>query len=137
MPKSTALVADERLAGAEVVEHELTWPDLAARVAGADLVIAMRYHAVAAAAQAGRPTIALAYEPKVRSLAADLGLPSLDVDDPLLRSRLGELVARELADPGTSVADAAAIAALRDRAWLAIHQALGPAPEGQGRTTAG
>ncbi len=83
-----ALAADPRLGAAEVVEHELDWAALTAAVGDADLVVAMRYHAVAAAAMAGRPVIALAYEPKVRALAAELGLPTVDVDAPGLAGSL-------------------------------------------------
>ena len=99
---------------------------MTARVAAADLVVAMRYHAVAASAQAGRPTIALAYEPKVRALAADLDLPSIDVDDPDLAARLAAAVAAATADPNSARADGSSIAALRARADLALRAALGP-----------
>ncbi len=121
-----ALAADRRLGDAEVIEHELDWAALTAAVGDADLVVAMRYHAVAAAAMAGRPVIALAYEPKVRALAAELGLPTVDVDAPGLAGNLATAVATAVADPDTARPDPAALAALRDRARLALHLALGP-----------
>lgn len=128
--ESLALVGDARLAGtpagASAPDGELDWAGLLERVAGADLVVAMRYHAVAAAAGSGRPTIALAYEPKVRALAGELGLPTVLVDDPAFAARLADLVAAELAAPGTSCADPEALADLRERAALALDLALGP-----------
>lgn len=123
--ESLAAAADPRLAAATVPAGELDWEGLAGHVRAADLVVAMRYHAVAAAAVAGRPTIALAYEPKVRALAADLGIPSVDVDDPAFAPRLAELVASELAEPGVSCAAPASIEALRIRAEMALEAALG------------
>ena len=124
--EGAALAADPRLAGrATVVEHALDWDGLVARLRGADLVLAMRYHAVAAAAQAQRPTIALAYEPKVRALAAELAIPSIDVDDPAFAGTLGEAVARERAEPGASQPDPDAVTRLRDRAADSMRRALG------------
>ena len=115
-----------RLAGqATVVDHELDWGGLMDRLRSADLVLAMRYHAVAAAAQAGRPTIALAYEPKVRALAAELAIPTIDVDDPMLAASLRPAVDRELAAPGTSRPDADAVTRLRDRAAESMRRVLG------------
>ncbi len=46
-----------------------------------DVLVAMRYHAIACAAMTQTPTFALAYEPKVLSLAEELGLPLIDVND--------------------------------------------------------
>lgn len=123
-----ALAADPRLGAADVVERELDWPALGAAVRDADLVVAMRYHAVAAAAMLGRPTIAVAYEPKVRALAAELGLPIVDVDDPALALRLRVAVASAVADPSTARPDPDAVAVLHGRAWLALRLALGPRP---------
>lgn len=125
LDESRAVAAEVRPATATVIDAELDWDGLTDRVVGADLVIAMRYHAVAAAAQAGRPVIALAYEPKVRSLAADLHLPSVDVDDPELARRLASCIESERQSPGTSTADAGALEALRDRAEVALDLALG------------
>jgi polysaccharide pyruvyl transferase WcaK-like protein len=124
--EAVALAADPRLLDPTVPTGELDWAALTDHVRDADLVVAMRYHAVAAAAQAGRPTIALAYEPKVRALAADLGLPSLDVDDPALTDRLAAAVEGATAAPDGARAPAASIADLRRRANLALAMALGP-----------
>lgn len=124
--EGAALAADPRLAGqATVVDHELDWGGLMERLRSADLVLAMRYHAVAAAAQAGRPTIALAYEPKVRALATELAIPTIDVDDPMLAASLRPAVDRELAAPGTSRPDADAVTRLRDRAAESMRRVLG------------
>jgi polysaccharide pyruvyl transferase CsaB len=121
-----ALAADPRLGPAELLEHELDWGALTAALADAGLVAAMRYHAVAAAAMAGRPVVALAYEPKVRALAAELGLPIVDVEAPDLAASLARAVATAVADPASARPDPVALAALRDRAWLALRLALGP-----------
>ncbi len=123
--ESTAMAADPRLAGAAVADAELDWDGLTAEVRMADLVVAMRYHAVAAAAQAQRPTIALAYEPKVRALAMELGLPCLDVDDPHLAAGLADAIAAATAGPGSSRPDPAALASLRDRSAESLAMALG------------
>jgi polysaccharide pyruvyl transferase CsaB len=57
-----------------VLSTALTPEETAAVVAGADLVVAMRMHSVVFAALAGVPTVALAYDPKVRIVMARLGL---------------------------------------------------------------
>ena len=85
----------------------------------------MRYHAVAAAAGSGRATIALAYEPKVASLASELALPVVAVDDPDLAVRLRSMVGDASSDPGGAVADGAALGELRVRATSALAAALG------------
>jgi polysaccharide pyruvyl transferase CsaB len=125
--EAALVAADPRLAGAVIVERELDWAALTELLRGADLVVAMRYHAVAAAASLGLPTIALAYEPKVASLASELGLPGLPVDDPGLGATLAERVAKAADRPTSAAPDPEALAALRARAWLALRRALGPA----------
>lgn len=110
----------------EVVEAAaaLDWASLGTAIAASDLVIAMRYHAVAAAALAGRPVIAIAYEPKVASLAADLAIPAVAVDDPALAANLGSVVAAAVEGRTLPVADPDAVAALRERAWTALRAVL-------------
>ena len=51
-----------------------------ALLAGCDLVIGMRLHAVVFAASAGVPVVALSYSPKVRHLARRLGCEDLTID---------------------------------------------------------
>ncbi len=128
LEEARALAADPRLGAAEIVDRELDWADLSDRVGGAGLVVAMRYHAVVAAAVAGRPIVAMAYEPKVRALASELGLPIVDVEELDLASRLTVAVEAAIADPAAARPDAAALAALRDRSRLALRLALGPRP---------
>jgi polysaccharide pyruvyl transferase CsaB len=112
-----------------VPESATDWAGLVDAAADADLVVAMRYHCVAAGAVAGRPVVALAYEPKVASLAAELGLGTLDVADPDLAVRLSESLSAHLEGrPGgagtPAVASAAALADLRDRGRRAMERAL-------------
>lgn len=107
-------------AGVSVDEAPRSWEGTVELAASAEVVIAMRYHALVAAALAGRPAIALPYEPKVRSLATELGVPMVEVDDPHLASRVLELVDAG----GARVPDPGAVAALRDRAHLGLREAL-------------
>jgi len=100
------------------------WTGLSAAVEGADLVVAMRYHAVAAAALAGRPTVAIAYEPKVASLAADLAIPAIGVDDPRLGPTLAAITTDAADGRLPAPPDETAIQALRDRSWAALRAAL-------------
>jgi len=102
----------------------LDWGALAATVATTDLVVAMRYHAIAAAALAERPIIAIAYEPKVAALAADLGIPAIAVDAPDLGATLAEHARAVVAGTPPSPPDPAALADLRQRAWSALRSAL-------------
>ncbi|HEX8122369.1 MAG TPA: polysaccharide pyruvyl transferase family protein [Solirubrobacteraceae bacterium] len=99
------------------------WDETVALAATFELVIAMRYHAVAAASVAGRPVIALPYEPKVRSLATEVDVPMVEVDDPRLTERILELVDAD----GARVPDRGTIASLRERAMRAVQEALVPA----------
>jgi polysaccharide pyruvyl transferase WcaK-like protein len=108
----------------EVGDAPLAWDELAAIVDGAELVVAMRYHAVAAAALAGRPIVAIAYEPKVAVLAADLGIPSIDVGAPDLAERLVALCASAADGHPPARPDPAALDLLRQRAWSGLRAAL-------------
>jgi polysaccharide pyruvyl transferase CsaB len=118
-----------------LTDGPLDWDGLAALVGCADLVIAMRYHALAAAAIAARPVIALAYEPKVAALAEELGVLAIAVGDPDLALRLvaavrgvtGTGVAEGTRQTATQAPDARHVAALRERAGTALRLALSPA----------
>lgn len=107
-------------AGVTVDEAPRSWDDTVGLAGSAELVIAMRYHALVAASLAGRPAIALPYEPKVRSLATEVGVPMVEVDDPRLASRVLELIE----SGGARVPDPGAVAALEHRAHLAVREAL-------------
>lgn len=65
-------------------------------IAGLDLVIAMRLHALIMALKAGIASLALSYDPKVSNVAIDFGQPYIDMLDPgaksLFEARLTELL---------------------------------------------
>jgi polysaccharide pyruvyl transferase CsaB len=133
--ESAAVVAEAGLGGrVTVLDRALEWQSLVELVAGADLVIAMRYHAVAAAAVAGTPTIALAYEPKVSALAGELGIPSFDVTDPELGARLRASVEATVAGANGApvAASTARLAALHTRAERSLALALTGRAPGEG-----
>ena len=54
-----------------------TFADAVVELSSADLVIGLRFHALVAAAAAGRPFVAIAHEPKLAALARRLGQPSI------------------------------------------------------------
>ena len=123
--EARALAGDPRLAGARVIERELDWAELLEVLRGTGLVLAMRYHAAAAAASLGLPVVTLAYEPKVRSLADDLGLTRFEVDAPDgLGNALTERLAAAVRDPAGARPDAEALADVRRRADRALDLAL-------------
>ncbi len=122
--EARAIAADPRVASADVRDTELDWAELLAEIEAADLVIAMRYHAVIAASLVRRPTIALAYEPKVASLAAELGIPMVAVDQPRTAEQLRAIIRAFLDGRSGCLPDEEAIDALRTRSRFALDQAL-------------
>lgn len=119
-------VADAILQGMQhpdrvtVDEAPRSWEDTIALAGGSELVISMRYHALAAASLAARQVIALPYEPKVRSLATEVDVPMVEVDDPALAARVLALV-----DAGAArIPDPATVAGLQRRALQALDEAL-------------
>jgi polysaccharide pyruvyl transferase CsaB len=85
---------------AEHMKHEsslatATLDTVLDEIAGARVVIAMRYHGGVTAAVAERPVVLLPYSPKVRSLAADLesGAVIAPVDSALLPAAVMEVMA--------------------------------------------
>jgi polysaccharide pyruvyl transferase WcaK-like protein len=79
-----------------VVHGPMTWPELVRRAQASDVVVAMRYHGLAAAAVAGSPVVALPYEPKVQSLATELEVSAVPVDAPDLAGRVLTLLDGDL-----------------------------------------
>jgi polysaccharide pyruvyl transferase WcaK-like protein len=69
-------------ARAEIPDAATNWWTLSETLRNTDVLVAMRYHAVVCAAMIGTPPFAMAYEPKVVSLAQDLDVPMIDVNDP-------------------------------------------------------
>ncbi|HEV3000732.1 MAG TPA: polysaccharide pyruvyl transferase family protein [Solirubrobacteraceae bacterium] len=104
---------------AQLLARRLTWRDMLEECAAADAIVAMRYHALVAAALARRPAVAIAYEPKVRSLAEELGVPIVEPDDHELARR----VAEEL-EAGPPAPDEATVDRLRRRAEAGLRAAL-------------
>jgi len=63
-----------------VVHDTADHHDVAAIIAGCDLVISERFHAIVVAAILGRPTVGLLYDVKVAELAEQLGIHDRSVD---------------------------------------------------------
>jgi hypothetical protein len=82
-----------RGAAVTVVDAALDWDALLDRLATVDLVVTMRFHALAAALIDERPAFAIAYESKVAALAARTGTPVVLVDDPRIVDSLGTALA--------------------------------------------
>jgi polysaccharide pyruvyl transferase WcaK-like protein len=110
---------------AQPLAGPLAWEPLARELRDARLLVAMRYHAIACAAIAGCPIVAVAYEPKVAALAGALGLPFLHVEDPELERRLPQLVALALADPDAHRPDPERLRALAHGARAGLRRVLG------------
>lgn len=110
---------------ARSLDGPLTWEALTAELHGARLLVAMRYHAIACAAMAGCPIVAVAYEPKVVALAQALGLAFLEPADPDLERRLPALVADALADPDAHRPAPERLRALADGARAGLARVLG------------
>ncbi len=117
---------DPRLGAAEVIEHELDWAALTAAVGDAGLVVAMRYHAVAAAAMAGRPIVAMAYEPKVRALSGARPADRRCRRPRTCAGRLTVAVTAALADPGSARPDPVPSARCAIAPCWRCRLALGP-----------
>ncbi|BAS28771.1 WecB/TagA/CpsF family glycosyltransferase [Limnochorda pilosa] len=81
---------------------------------GLRAVVSARYHAVAFAALASRPALALAVDPKLTQLAAELGVPDQCLAPPLGPGEVGAAVER-LLEEGRA-ASPEAVARLRERA---------------------
>lgn len=109
-----------------VVDAAIDWAALLDRLATVDLVVTMRYHALAAALIDDRPAVAIAYEPKVAALAARTGTPVVSVDDPGSLASLGSAIAaaREPGDPTAAAARTAAVAEMRAAAARIVERAL-------------
>lgn len=98
--------------------EELSSPEEALRaVAGCDLIVAMRYHSVVFAALAGKPVVALGYDPKVEHLMGELGQSrfSLDLDD---LQGLSDFIREVLGDATVAAGTAGRASELRSRATL-------------------
>jgi polysaccharide pyruvyl transferase CsaB len=87
-----------------IVDKPPGWDDAAALISQADLVLAMRYHAVLLAARLGRPVVGLAYDPKIHSLMTDLGIADSCLTTDAWQATA--IVERLLSAPGDQAADA-------------------------------
>ncbi len=108
-----------------LLERPVQWKDLLADVAASGLVVAMRYHALAAAIVAGRPCIALVYEPKVAALAAEVAIPGISVDAPDLAEQLVAATTAFVEGGAAMLPSLATRAALRARARDVLELVLG------------
>ena len=98
-------------ADVEIVPPPADLADARNLFAGARLVVALRFHALVAAAAAGTPAVALAHEPKLSGLGRRLGYPVIEPTGP------PEAVGRAiLAAADSPPASAEAIAVERARA---------------------
>ena len=68
--------------------------DVAAIIAGCDIVVSERFHAIVVAAILGRPTIGLLYDVKVAELADQLGIDdrSVDINAPFDPAALADVI---------------------------------------------
>jgi polysaccharide pyruvyl transferase CsaB len=103
------------------------WWGLAGDLRRSDVLVSMRYHAVVCATMVRTPVFALAYEPKVSSLAQDIGIPMIDVND---RTQVESIPAevRAFREANTSVPPLAIVDAAMERmsasAWQGLSKAL-------------
>jgi polysaccharide pyruvyl transferase WcaK-like protein len=82
------------------VVHDTTdHHDIAAIIAGCDIVVSERFHAIVVAAILGRPTIGLLYDVKVAELADQLGIGgrSVDINAPFDPAALADTVVSTVA----------------------------------------
>ena len=100
-----------------------------ATLSGADLLLASRFHSAILAMTAGRPAIALGYQPKSEGMMGMLGLERFCLPmDGLEPSRLHAIIDEVLANPARFVAERVrpAVAAARTEIRKAMRIALGP-----------
>jgi polysaccharide pyruvyl transferase CsaB len=103
----------------QVTHPGLPWTERLAALAGANVVLGMRYHAMVAAMRAGVPCVAMAYDPKVRHLMEEAGAAGSVIE--LSEVGTSGLVDR-LAVGGPPI-DAGWIEGLRLQAEAAVEQA--------------
>jgi len=77
-----------------VLHHTADHHDIASIIAGCDLVVSERFHAVVVAAILGRPTVGLLYDVKVAELADQLGIRdrSIDINQPFDPAHLADAI---------------------------------------------
>ncbi|CAN5560595.1 polysaccharide pyruvyl transferase CsaB [soil metagenome] len=100
--------------------------EVASIIAGCDLVVSERLHAIILAVVIGCPVVALPYDVKVRELAAQLGIEdrSFDVSADLEPGDLAAAILRVADDPGPEQDRIAAVAAAKRHAAAAGFAAL-------------
>ena len=116
--------AMKRAEGAMVDREPVTWRSLTAAVREAEIVVAMRYHAVAASVMASRPTIPISYEPKVSALAEVCRLAAVMPGEEGSGERLAALVHAARDDPAAALPAPGTVDELRRRSKRALQRAL-------------
>ncbi len=93
-------------------------PSMMQAIASCDALLVMRYHAVALAAMAGKSLLAIAYDPKVAHLTAQLDIPTSCVPlSDLSATGLFNAICEMLRNPSSSRATSQRIAGLRRSAF--------------------
>ncbi len=122
-PPADALLAESHRSlmreNDEIVDlHDLHPREIMAHCGGAQVMIAMRLHALIFAAAQGVPCVALDYDPKVASLARQIGAPLLSIDDLRDANRVLDAIAQARALSPEKLQD------LKERAINAAQRAV-------------
>ncbi len=124
------VVAQHMPLPAQIARPRLTAREMLALVAGCDLVVALRLHALIFAAVCGRPMVAISYDPKVDGQMEELGLKAATSVAAFDAQALGDALARaweQRTEIATSLAEP--VARLRAAARRSIELALSLLPE--------
>lgn len=107
----------EGKAGLRVLEQPISWKDAAAVIAGAEVLIASRMHALYLAALLGTPTIAVGRSAKVLSFAEEFRIPVVSSLEDVTpgEERVAEVIALKVAQERVALALDESLAELERR----------------------